>query len=82
MDMDTAAVFLAGSILYALGFLVILVAVVIANNIIKKHWQSFGWKFFPTWINEHNARFASQEELNRIAPTLEKNHADNARTNG
>ena len=50
MDMDSAAVFLAGSILYALGGIVILIAVVIANNIIHKYWKSFGWKFFPAYI--------------------------------
>ena len=35
MDMDQAAVFLAGTLLTALGFLVILAAIVIANNIIQ-----------------------------------------------
>ena len=34
MDMDQAAVFLSGSILTALGFLVIIGAVVIVNNIL------------------------------------------------
>ena len=52
MDMDTAAVFLAGSILYALGLLAILIAIVVANNIIHKYWKSFGWK--PFAIFDHN----------------------------
>jgi hypothetical protein len=46
MDMDQAAVFLAGSILTALGFIVIVGAAVVINNIIHKYWKSFGWKFF------------------------------------
>ena len=69
--MDQAAVFLAGSILTVIGFLVILVGAVIANNIIHKYWKSFGWTFMPTWTQEPQ-RFASQEELERIAPSLDK----------
>ena len=36
MDMDVAAVFLAGSILTVMGFLVILAGVIIANNMIHR----------------------------------------------
>ena len=72
MDMSQAAVFLAGAILYALGWIVILIAVVVANNIIHKYWKSFGWKLYPNWLSEHpQPRFASQEELDRITPTLD-----------
>ena len=71
--MDNAAVFLAGSILYALAGIVILIGIVVANNIIHKYWKAFGWKLFPNWMNEPgtHARFASQEELERIAPHLD-----------
>jgi cytochrome b561 len=72
MDMDSAAVFLAGSILYALGFIIILIGVVIANNIIHKYWKSFGWTFTPSWMSQEPTRFASQDELDRIAPHLEE----------
>jgi uncharacterized membrane protein len=71
MDMDQAAVFLAGSILTVMGFLIILVGIVIANNIIHKYWKSFGWSWMPTWSTEPQ-RFASQEELDRIAPQFEE----------
>jgi hypothetical protein len=70
MDMDSAAVFLAGSILYAVGFIVILIAVVVVNNIIFKYWKSFGWNIWSNWFVQPS-RFASQEELDRIAPTLD-----------
>ena len=43
MDMDQAAVFLAGSILTAIGFIVIVATAVVINNIIHKYWKSFGW---------------------------------------
>ena len=67
--MDNAAVFLAGSILYALGLLIILAATIVANNIIHKYWKSFGWQFM-SWAHSEPTRFASQEELDRVAPTL------------
>ena len=50
MDIDTAAVFLAGSILTALGFIVIVIAAVVINNIIHKYWKSFRWTFFPVYV--------------------------------
>jgi hypothetical protein len=71
MDMDQAAVFLAGSILTVLGFLVILGGIVIANNIIHKYWKSLGWRFMSAWPQE-STRFASQEELERITPHLDE----------
>ena len=70
--MDNAAAFLAGSILYALALLIILIGIVVANNIIHKFWKTFGWTFVPHWFND-TPRFASQEELNRVAPHLDDN---------
>ena len=57
MDIDQAAVFLAGSILTGLGFVVIVVAAVVINNIIHKYWKSFGWKFFPMYVERETVRF-------------------------
>ena len=69
--MDNAAAFLAASILYSLAGIVILIAIVVANNIIDKFWKSLGWQLMPAWFHAEPSRFASQEELNRIAPTLD-----------
>jgi len=52
MNIDQSAVFLAGSILTSLGFVVIVVAAVVINNIIHRYWKSFGWNFFPMWIDK------------------------------
>ena len=52
MDIDQAAVFLAGTILTALGFIVIVIAAVVINNIIHKYWKSFGWDFFPMYVQK------------------------------
>lgn len=46
MDMNQAAVFLAGSILTMMGFIVIVVALVIINNIFHRYWKPVKmWKF-------------------------------------
>ena len=64
MDIDQAAVFLAGTILTALGFIVIVIAAVVINNIIHKYWKSFGWDFFPMYV--------SRGEVTHEDPKLEK----------
>lgn len=71
MDMDNAAVFLAGSILYAMGLIIILCAIIAANNLIHKFWKSFGWTFTPHWFSEQ-PRFLTPEEAARVAPTLDE----------
>jgi hypothetical protein len=75
MDMDQSAVFLAGSILTMLGFIIFVIGVVIINNIIHAFWKpvriftedSFGY-------GKANARFATEEEITRIAPSFDKSH--------
>jgi len=64
MDIDQAAVFLAGSILTALGFIVIVIAAVVINNIIHKYWKSFGWKFFPVYVEKEPIVF-EEPKLNK-----------------
>jgi hypothetical protein len=71
MDMDNAAVFLAGTILYALGSIIILAATIVANNLIYKFWKSFGWTFMPNYWVQEPPRFATPEEEAKIAPTLD-----------
>ena len=43
MDMDQAAVFLAGSILVTMGFIIIAAGVVVINNIVSKYWKQVTW---------------------------------------
>jgi len=75
MDMDQAAVWLAGSILTVLGFVIIVIGIVVINNIIHKYWKPVAlftpdsWKGFQPPV-----RYAHQEELDRIAPELSKEH--------
>ena len=69
--MDNAAVFLAGTILYALGLLIILSATIIANNLIHKYWKTFGWSFFPTLFAHEQPRFLTPEEAAKIEPNID-----------
>lgn len=52
MDMDQSAVFLAGSILTALGFIVVIAAIIAVNNLLHRFWKPINiftpdsWKAF------------------------------------
>jgi len=81
MDMDQSAVFLAGSILAALGFIVFVIAIVIVNNIIHRWWKPLGWNF---GILSAPTRFATPEELEqppKIEPVIDKKNESKAKTN-
>ena len=65
MDMDQAAVFLAGSVLTMLGLIVVVAGAVVINNIIHKYWKSFGWKLFPDYWDRPPPRFAEPNEFDK-----------------
>ena len=71
MDMDQAAVWLAGSILTMLGFVVVTIGVVAINNIIHKYWKPMRFFTLDSWNLNPPGRFASQNELDRVAPKLD-----------
>ena len=72
MDMDQAAVFLAGSILTMLGFVVVCIGIVVINNVIHKYWKPVRIFTADSWSFNPPQRFAHEEELGRVAPVLEK----------
>jgi hypothetical protein len=73
MDMDQAAVFLAGSILTALGFVVVIISIVIVNNVLHKYWKPVRIFTTDSWSAMNPpARYATPEELEKIEPPLEK----------
>ena len=63
MDMDQAAVFLAGSILTALGFIVVVAAVVAINNILHKYWKPVRIFTSDSWMLNAPNRYVTQEEI-------------------
>jgi hypothetical protein len=74
MDMDQAAVFLAGSILTALGFVVVIIAIVIVNNILHKYWKPVKIFSADSWHINPPQRFAESYEIEpeKIPPQLDK----------
>jgi hypothetical protein len=70
MDMDQSAVFLAGSILTALGFLVVVAAIVVINNLLHKYWKPVRIFTADSWQFNAPNRYESQPE--RVAPHLEE----------
>ena len=71
MDMDQAAVFLSGSILTAIGFVVIIIAVVFVNNVLHKYWKPVRIFTADSFNVNPPQRFATPEEIERIAPHLD-----------
>jgi len=68
MDMDQAAVFLAGSILTMLGFIIIVAGIIAINNLLHKYWKPvIIWRFpeYPA------TRFAEPHELATVEPKNE-----------
>lgn len=61
MTIESASTFLIGSILYSLGYLVILAGIIFANNMISKYWKSFGWSF-SKYLTSQNMRFMTDAE--------------------
>ena len=74
MDMDQAAVFLAGSILTMLGFIVVIAAIVVINNIIHKYWKPVRIFTQDSWHINPPQRFAEPHEVEqeKIPPVLDK----------
>ena len=70
--MDQAAVFLAGSILTALGFVVLIAAVVAINNILHKYWKPVRIFTADSWNLNPHLRYVTPEELAKIEPKIEK----------
>ena len=75
MDMDQAAVWLAGSILFSLGAIAVIAGLVAINNILHKYWKPiriFTADSFQPF--QHPPRYATEEELAKIAPTFKEDH--------
>jgi hypothetical protein len=72
MDMDQAAVFLAGSILTAMGFVVVVIAIVFVNNVLHKYWKPVRIFTTDSWSAMNPPqRFATAEDMEKIAPHLD-----------
>ena len=71
--MDQAAVFLAGSILTMLGFIVVVAGVVAVNNLISKYWKPVRIFTADSWSAMNPPqRFAHEDELAKIKTHVNK----------
>ena len=64
MDMDVTAVFLSGSILTMIGFIIIVGGVTIINNILHKYWKPI--------ILFKMAEFPEVQKPEVVEPTVEE----------
>jgi hypothetical protein len=67
--MDQAAVWLAGSILTSLGFVVIIAGVIVVNNILHKYWKPVRIFTADSWNLNPPMRYATAEELEKLQPS-------------
>ena len=74
MDMDQAAVFLAGSILTMMGFVIVVIGIVIINNIIHKYWKPVRIFTSDSWNMNPPGRFMHEHEvqMSREDPKIEE----------
>ena len=68
MDMDQSAVFLAGSILTMLGFIIFVIGIVIINNILHKYWKPIRIFSEDSFTILSTPRFLSDEDAAKIVP--------------
>jgi hypothetical protein len=65
MDMDQAAVWLGGSILTMLGFVVVVIGIVVVNNILHKYWKPIRVFTADSWNFNPPPHFITREELEK-----------------
>lgn len=70
MEMNQAAVFLAGSILITIGFVVIMIGIIFVNNIIHKFWKPIKFWTPETWQGNPPIRYASSDEIKKMADKI------------
>ena len=67
MDIETAANFLVGCILFGIGIILITI-VIVTINLFSKYWKPVN---FTLPGMPETGRFATTEELNKIPPTFD-----------
>ena len=79
MDMDQAAVFLAGSILTGLGMIIVAATIVAINNVVAKYWKPVriftadSWASTPRYVTLEEYKEYRNNELrlnNGIIPDI------------
>jgi hypothetical protein len=77
MNIEQASNFLVGSILVGVGFIVLVAAIVVINNILSRYWRPVNFGIIiPKIFSESPGRFATDEEIARVAPQFDKKSVD------
>jgi len=83
MDIESAAIWMAGTVLVTLGIIAMVVGAVIINNILHRYWKPvtifttesfslFGGRASYQWVENHpEVKALKEKEQERIAPTLD-----------
>ena len=71
MEIDKAAVFLAGSVLIMLGIIVIVAGSVAINIILHRYWKPVKIFTSDSW-NLNPPRYATEDELAKIEPKIKE----------
>ena len=64
--MDQAAVWLAGSILTTLGFVVVIAGIIAINNILHRYWKPVRIFTSDSWNLNPPVRFVTPEDIAEI----------------
>ena len=70
MNMDQAAVWLAGCILISLGVVVLVVAAIVINQILHKYWKPVRIFTPESWNINPPIRYATPEEMEKLTTKL------------
>lgn len=70
MSIEQASVFLAGSILTMLGFIIVIMGIVVINNIIHKYWKPVRIFHPDSWKGFHPPEYSNKEQV-KITPSFE-----------
>jgi hypothetical protein len=73
MDVDNAAYFLASTILFAVGVIVLCLALILLNNIFARFWKPVKLTSLEPLFN-HEARFMQES---KIEPTVDVKNSAN-----
>jgi hypothetical protein len=66
MDMDQSAVWLAGSVLVMMGFVVVVAGLIVINNLLHRYWKPVRIFTADSWHFNPPVRYATDEELEKI----------------
>jgi len=72
MNMDQAAVWLAGCILISLGVVVLVVAAIVINQILHKYWKPVRIFTPESWNINPPIRYATPEEMEKLTTKLDE----------